>query len=247
MALEPRQRDRNPAASGNKHPNHQRNPLRRTAENLPPPIFVVLFALLAIYILFSPPSSSPSPPVVPDPKSTLSSTSTSSSIPTSQVIPDSKNIKMSSTEQTFIAIKPDGVQRGLVGPIISRFENRGFKLVAIKLITPGKEHLEKHYADLAGKPFFPGLIEYMNSGPICAMVWEGRDAVKTGRVILGATNPLASAPGTIRGDFAIDVGRNVCHGSDSVENAQKEIALWFKEGEVLSWKTAQFDWVYEKP
>ncbi|KAH6638875.1 nucleoside diphosphate kinase-like protein [Boeremia exigua] len=150
------------------------------------------------------------------------------------------------TEQTFIAIKPDGVQRGLIGPIISRFENRGFKLTAIKLTTPGKEHLEKHYADLAGKPFFPGLIAYMASGPICAMVWEGRDAVKTGRVLLGATNPAASAPGTIRGDFAIDVGRNVCHGSDSVENAQKEIALWFQDGEVQSWKQAGFDWIYEK-
>ncbi|KAF2021385.1 nucleoside diphosphate kinase [Aaosphaeria arxii CBS 175.79] len=154
---------------------------------------------------------------------------------------------MSSTEQTFIAIKPDGVQRGLVGPIISRFENRGFKLVALKLVSASKEHLEKHYEDLAGKPFFPGLIAYMGSGPIAAMVWEGRDAVKTGRVILGATNPLASAPGTIRGDYAIDVGRNVCHGSDSVENAKKEIALWFKEGEVQSWKSSQFDWVYEKP
>ena len=86
----------------------------------------------------------------------------------------------------------------------------------------------------------------MGSGPVAAMVWEGRDAVKTGRTILGATNPLASAPGTIRGDFAIDVGRNVCHGSDSVENAQKEIALWFQDGEVQSWKQAGFDWIYEK-
>ncbi|PMD37199.1 NDK-domain-containing protein [Hyaloscypha variabilis F] len=151
------------------------------------------------------------------------------------------------TEQTFIAIKPDGVQRGLVGPIISRFEARGYKLAAIKLLTASKEHLEKHYEDLAEKPFFPGLIKYMGSGPICAMVWEGRDAVKTGRALLGATNPLASAPGTIRGDYAIDVGRNVCHGSDSVENAKKEIALWFKEGEVQSYKSAQFDWIYEKP
>ncbi|KAI1124463.1 nucleoside diphosphate kinase [Nemania abortiva] len=152
-----------------------------------------------------------------------------------------------SSEQTFIAIKPDGVQRGLVGSIIARFENRGYKLVAIKLVTPGKAHLEQHYADLKDKPFFAGLVEYMNSGPICAMVWEGRDAVKTGRTLLGATNPLASAPGTIRGDFAIDVGRNVCHGSDSVESAQKEIALWFKEGEVVSWKSAQASWIYEKP
>ncbi|KAK3986316.1 putative nucleoside diphosphate kinase [Cladorrhinum sp. PSN332] len=150
-----------------------------------------------------------------------------------------------STEQTFIAIKPDGVQRGLVGPIISRFENRGYKLVALKLVTPGVAHLEAHYADLKEKPFFPGLVKYMSSGPIAAMVWEGKDAVKTGRTLLGATNPLASAPGTIRGDYAIDVGRNVCHGSDSVENAKKEIALWFKTEELNSYKSAVYDWVYE--
>ncbi|KAB8234708.1 nucleoside diphosphate kinase [Aspergillus alliaceus] len=151
-----------------------------------------------------------------------------------------------SDEQTFIAIKPDGVQRGLVGPIISRFESRGFKLAALKLTSPSKEHLEQHYADLKEKPFFPGLVSYMLSGPIVAMVWEGRDAVKTGRTILGATNPLASAPGTIRGDYAIDVGRNVCHGSDSVENAKKEIALWFKPEELQKYKHSQFDWIYEK-
>ncbi|KAF8425512.1 nucleoside diphosphate kinase 1 [Tirmania nivea] len=149
------------------------------------------------------------------------------------------------TQQTFIAIKPDGVQRGLVGPIISRFEQRGYKLAAIKLVTPGREHLEQHYADLAGKPFFQGLITYMLSGPICAMVWEGKEVVKTGRVLLGATNPLASAPGTIRGDYAIDMGRNVCHGSDSVESAQKEIALWFKPEEVVKYQQAQHSWVYE--
>ena len=154
---------------------------------------------------------------------------------------------MASTEQTFIAIKPDGVQRGLVGDIIKRFEQRGYKLAAIKLTTPGKEHLEAHYADLKDKPFFAGLVQYMNSGPIVAMVWEGRDAVKTGRALLGATNPLASAPGTIRGDYSIDVGRNVCHGSDSVENAKKEIALWFKEGEVISWQSHSAAWIYEKP
>ncbi|XHF99181.1 hypothetical protein AWENTII_002689 [Aspergillus wentii] len=116
----------------------------------------------------------------------------------------------------------------------------------MKLTSPSKEHLEKHYADLAGKPFFPGLITYMLSGPIVAMVWEGRDVVKTGRTILGATNPLASAPGTIRGDFAIDVGRNVCHGSDSVESAQKEIALWFKPEEISTYKQASAAWIYEK-
>merc|ERR1711939_750608 len=108
----------------------------------------------------------------------------------------------------------------------------------------GKEHLEKHYEDLSSKPFFAGLVSYMNSGPICAMVWEGRDVVKTGRTILGATNPLASAPGTIRGDFAIDVGRNVCHGSDAVESAKKEIALWFPEG-ITQHTLASEAWVYE--
>ncbi|MCJ1334314.1 nucleoside diphosphate kinase [Thelotrema lepadinum] len=154
---------------------------------------------------------------------------------------------MSAAEQTFIAIKPDGVQRGLIGDIISRFEKRGYKLAALKLVTPSKEHIEKHYEDLSDKPFYKGLVTYMLSGPICAMVWEGRDAVKTGRTLLGATNPLASAPGTIRGDYAIDVGRNVCHGSDSVENAKKEISLWFQKEEVINWKPANFDWIYEKP
>jgi len=150
------------------------------------------------------------------------------------------------SEQTFIAVKPDGVQRGLVGDIIARFEKRGFKLAAIKIVTASKEHLEKHYADLSDKPFFPGLVTYMASGPIVAMVWEGREVVKTGRLILGATNPLASAPGTIRFDYAIDVGRNVCHGSDSVDSAKKEIKLWFEDKEVVSWKSAQETWIYEK-
>ncbi|KAJ9096591.1 nucleoside diphosphate kinase [Naganishia cerealis] len=140
-----------------------------------------------------------------------------------------------STEQTYIMVKPDGVQRGLVGEIISRFEKRGYKLVGLKMCAPGQEHLENHYADLKEKSFFPGLIKYMNSGPVVGMVWEGLDAVKTGRSILGATNPLQSAPGTIRGDFALAVGRNVCHGSDTVENAQKEINLWFGKEGVTKW------------
>ncbi|KAL6722181.1 nucleoside diphosphate kinase Ndk1 [Lecanora helva] len=121
-----------------------------------------------------------------------------------------------------------------------------YKLAAMKLVTPSKEHLEKHYEDLSDKPFYKGLVTYMLSGPICAMVWEGREAVKTGRTLLGATNPLQSAPGTIRGDFAIDVGRNVCHGSDAVESAKKEIDLWFSKGEVISYKQSQHDWIYEK-
>ncbi|KAI0747893.1 nucleoside diphosphate kinase [Daedaleopsis nitida] len=151
---------------------------------------------------------------------------------------------MSVTERTYIMVKPDGVQRGLVGNIISRFEGRGFKLIALKLVHATPEHLEKHYADLKGKPFFPGLIKYMASGPVVAMVWEGLDAVKTGRVMLGATNPLASAPGTIRGDFALAVGRNICHGSDAVESAEKEIALWFPEG-IVQYTHDQAKWVFE--
>ncbi|KEZ39889.1 Histidine kinase [Scedosporium apiospermum] len=232
-----------PAAQQARTGSSPEQPLHTTFQNLTPPIFVVSLAIvfLLLGLLLSPlvsSRSSPSPPI-----HTVTTTVTSFQTPTLSPKPPAN---MSSAEQTFIAIKPDGVQRGLIGPIISRFENRGFKLVAIKLVSPSKEHLETHYADLKEKPFFPGLVQYMLSGPICAMVWEGRDAVKTGRTILGATNPLASAPGTIRGDFAIDVGRNVCHGSDSVENAKKEIALWFKEGELVSWKTAQFDWIYEK-
>merc|ERR1711983_40262 len=108
-------------------------------------------------------------------------------------------------ERTFIMGKPDGVQRGLVGEIIKRFEQKGFKLVALKMVQPGEEHLKEHYADLASRPFFAGLVNYMNSGPIVAMVWEGKGVVKTGRVMLGATNPADSVPGSIRGDLSIQV------------------------------------------
>lgn len=148
-------------------------------------------------------------------------------------------------ERTFIAVKPDGVQRGIVGEIMKRFEQRGYKLVAAKLTMPGEEHLKKHYADLSSKPFFAGLVKYMNSGPIFAMVWEGKAVVSMGRQMLGATDPLKSMPGSIRGDFCIDVGRNVCHGSDSVESANKEINLWFKPEELLDYKAEISPWVYE--
>ncbi|XP_022918251.1 nucleoside diphosphate kinase [Onthophagus taurus] len=148
-------------------------------------------------------------------------------------------------ERTFIMVKPDGVQRGLVGKIIKRFEEKGFKLVALKFTWPSEELLKKHYADLASRPFFPGLVKYMSSGPVVPMVWEGLNAVKTGRVMLGATNPADSAPGTIRGDLCIQVGRNIIHGSDSVESAQKEIGLWFTEKEVIGWTPATTTWVYE--
>jgi len=147
-------------------------------------------------------------------------------------------------ERSFIMVKPDGVQRGLVGDIVQRFEKKGFKLVAIKMMTPGQKHFEEHYADLAHRPFYPGLVKYMTSAPVVAMCWEGLGVVKTGRVMLGETNPKDSKPGTIRGDFCIEVGRNICHGSDAVESAEHEIKLWFKDDELNNWTPAAEPWVY---
>ena len=118
-------------------------------------------------------------------------------------------------------------------------------MVALKTRMATPELLEQHYSELTEKPFFPKLKAYMLSGPVCSMVWEGKEAVSTGRKMLGATNPLESAPGTIRGDFCIEVGRNICHGSDSVENAEKEIGLWFEKSEILDWESHSKDWIYE--
>merc|ERR1712141_318139 len=148
-------------------------------------------------------------------------------------------------ERTFIMLKPDAVHRGLIGDIIKRFEAKGFKLVALKMMHASEELLKEHYADLSKKPFFPGLVKYMNSGPVVPMVWEGNNVGKTGRVMLGETNPANSAPGTIRGGFCIDVGRNICHGSDAVESAKKEIALWFKDEELVKWDPVSETWIYE--
>jgi len=148
-------------------------------------------------------------------------------------------------ERTYIMIKPDGVQRGLVGDITKRFEQRGYQLQAIKLYQASEELLRKHYSDLTEKKFFPDLLAYMLSGPVCCMVWKGENAVKMGRQMLGATNPQESLPGTIRGDFSIVVGRNICHGSDSAENAEKEIALWFDSDELCNWTDHSEEWIYE--
>mmetsp|Transcript_18117 Transcript_18117/g.54561 ORF Transcript_18117/g.54561 Transcript_18117/m.54561 type:complete len:157 (+) Transcript_18117:139-609(+) len=153
---------------------------------------------------------------------------------------------MSQSERSFIMIKPDGVQRNLVGEVIKRFEQKGFKLVGLKLMSVPRELAEEHYGDLSTKPFFPSLVNFIISSPVVAMVWEGQGVVKTGRKMLGETKPSESAPGTIRGDFCVDIGRNIIHGSDSVESANKEIGLWFKEG-ITSWRPASVGWVYEKP
>lgn len=147
-------------------------------------------------------------------------------------------------EQTFIMIKPDGVQRGLVGEIIKRFESRGYFLRGLKMQNVTKDFAETHYKDLADKPFFPALIEYIVSGPVVAMVWEGQDAARQGRKMLGTTNPLDSAPGTIRGDFSLIMGRNIIHGSDSPESAKAEIALWFPEG-LVELEHHSKPWIYE--
>lgn len=148
-------------------------------------------------------------------------------------------------ERTFLAIKPDGVQRGLIGKIMMRFEQRGFKLVGSKMIHPTEDLLGEHYEEHKGKGFFPKLIEYMSSGPVFAMVWEGTEVIRTCRTMMGATKPLESAPGTIRGDFAIEMGRNIIHGSDSVESAEREISLWFSEKELIQWECASDSWIYE--
>mgnify|MGYP000567726329 CR=1 FL=1 len=148
-------------------------------------------------------------------------------------------------ERTYVMVKPDGVHRGLVGEIIKRFEQRGYKLVALKMLSPSKEHVEKHYSDLSTKKFFPGLVQYMLTGPVVATVWQGTNAVKVGRKIVGETDPVESNPGTIRGDFCIEKGRNIIHASDSVESAEKEINLWFTKEEVQSWQKVDQGMVYE--
>ena len=149
------------------------------------------------------------------------------------------------TERTFIAIKPDGVQRGIVGDIISRFENRGYKLVGLKMEQATMEKAQEHYKDLSSKPFFESLCKFFSSSPIILMCWEGKDVVKQGRQMMGETDPLKSKPGSIRGDFSIDMGRNIIHGSDSVESAVRELAMWFPEADLCNWERAVDTWVYE--
>jgi len=149
-------------------------------------------------------------------------------------------------ERSFIAVKPDGVHRGYVGEVISRFEEKGYKLVAIKVVVPTKDFAEKHYSDLSKKPFFPSLVNYFSSGPVVAMVWEGKDVITGGRSLIGATNPQQATPGTIRGDYCITIGRNMIHGSDSPDSAKNEISLWFTEKDVADFDHAMDKWVHEK-
>jgi nucleoside-diphosphate kinase len=149
------------------------------------------------------------------------------------------------SEQTLVLVKPDGVQRGLVGEIVGRLERRGLRLVGMKLMRITEELAGRHYAEHRDKPFFGGLVAFITSAPVVAMVWEGPGAVAMVRAMVGATNPANAAPGTIRGDLAVDFGMNVIHGSDSAESAQREVSLFFTPDEVLGWERTIDRWVIE--
>jgi nucleoside-diphosphate kinase len=147
-------------------------------------------------------------------------------------------------ERTFIILKPDAVQRGLVSELLGRFERRGLKLVGMKFMQVSEELARKHYAEHEGKGFFAGLIQYITSAPVVALVLEGPRSISIVRAMVGATRPWEAAPGTIRADYGLDVGRNLVHASDGEETAQKEIALWFGE-ELVSWQRATDSWIVE--
>jgi len=149
-------------------------------------------------------------------------------------------------ERSLVLVKPDGVQRGLIGEVISRLERRGLRLVAAKLVQVSRELAEEHYAVHKDKPFYVGLIDYIISAPVMAMVWEGPNAVAAIRQTMGATRPWEAAPGTVRHDFALEVGRNITHASDSPENGLSEIALWFKKAELVTWTREVDKWIFEK-
>ncbi|KAG6502846.1 hypothetical protein ZIOFF_035135 [Zingiber officinale] len=165
-------------------------------------------------------------------------------VPAGAYMLQDQQLQAAELERTFIAIKPDGVQRGLISEIISRFEKKGFKLVAIKIMIPSKDFAQKHYHDLKERPFFNGLCDFLSSGPVVAMVWEGEGVIKYGRKLIGATDPQKSEPGTIRGDLAVGVGRNIIHGSDGSETAKDEIALWFTPWELVSYTSNAEKWIY---
>lgn len=148
-------------------------------------------------------------------------------------------------ERTFIMLKPDAVQRGLVGEVISRFEKKGFKLAGMKLIQVHRGLAEEHYAEHRGKGFFEPTVDYIMSSPVVAMVWEGKNAVALARELMGATNPANSNPGSIRGMYGMDISRNVIHGSDSLASAEREIALYFKPEELIDYNKAGEEWLSE--
>ena len=146
-------------------------------------------------------------------------------------------------QRTLILLKPDCVQRRLVGTIIQRFEQKGLRLTAMKLVQASRDLAERHYAVHKGKPFYESLLQFLTAGPTLAMVWEGREAVGVARVLMGATDGTKASPATIRGDFALSVQNNLIHGSDSPENARAEIALWFRPEELINYEPADKNWI----
>ncbi|MCM3477118.1 nucleoside-diphosphate kinase [Caldibacillus thermoamylovorans] len=147
-------------------------------------------------------------------------------------------------EKTFLMVKPDGVQRGLIGEIVSRFERKGFQLVGAKLMQIPTSVAEQHYGEHKGKPFYDELVTFITSGPVFAMVWQGENVIATARQMMGATNPKDALPGTIRGDYGVTVGKNIIHGSDSFESAKREISLFFKEEELVEYTRTVDGWIY---
>lgn len=148
-------------------------------------------------------------------------------------------------EQTLVLLKPDALQRGLVGKIITRLEQRGLKLVAAKFVKVDDMLAERHYAIHKGKPFYVSLIEYITSSPVVAMIWEGPEAIKVVRQTMGATDPKEAAPGSVRHDWGLEIGRNLAHASDGPETAEQEIQLWFQPGELINWSRDTDRWIFE--
>lgn len=147
-------------------------------------------------------------------------------------------------EKTFLMVKPDGVQRNLIGEIVKRFETKGYKLAGAKLMQVSNQLAETHYSEHKDRPFFGELVDFITSGPVFAMVWEGENVITTARKMMGKTNPLEADPSTIRGDFGISVGKNIIHGSDSAESAEREISLFFSENEIVSYEKLANNWIY---
>ncbi|MET3696115.1 nucleoside diphosphate kinase [Bacillus oleivorans] len=147
-------------------------------------------------------------------------------------------------EKTFLMVKPDGVQRNLIGEIVARFEKKGFQLVGAKLMNIPRELAETHYGEHKERPFFGELVDFITSGPVFAMVWQGENVIATARQMMGSTNPKDAAPGTVRGDYGVTVGKNIIHGSDSPESAEREISIFFKPEELVDYTKVNNEWIY---
>lgn len=147
-------------------------------------------------------------------------------------------------EKTFLMVKPDGVQRNLIGEIVARFEKKGFQLIGAKLMVIPKEMAEKHYVEHKERPFFGELVDFITSGPVFAMAWQGENVIATARQMMGSTNPKDAAPGTIRGDYGVIVSKNIIHGSDSPESAERELSIFFSEGELCEYTNLMNEWIY---